>query len=276
MLLDFRHPAVESFALPLIMSFVLVGLGRLLTRKYRLEAAAIGIAFLISAVIIIDRPLWPVRSALEKVPIALTGYIFLGLCLTLSAAPIRLVASLATASVLITMIWFSWTQSHRTDTMWLIAGLGLISILLVLRETTASSAWITNALKLSVAAFGLAAVVIISGSMLLGEIAVALGSAVLGYILWTYRSTCVASLAFGAVLPFVSVTALCLLLTDVSPIAIAVLIGVFFVDGFTTRTTRVSHSPPPPLSVTMRALALAGVAIGIALMPDTSPDLYYG
>ena len=275
-MLDLHHPLVESVLVPGALSIGLIGLGRRFDRKHRLDALAIGIAFIISAVIIIDRPLWPSRSALEKLPLALAGYLLLGLGLTVRAAPTRIVMSLATVGMILTILWLAWAQLYRSDTFWEVGGLGILGIVLLLRVSTAQCAGVNSAIKLGVAAFGLSGVAIISGSMLIGEIAGSLASVVLGSLLLRRHSDSTTSLVFSGTLPFVSVTSLCVLLTDAPPLAIATLVVVFFVDGFKSPVSGTTRHSTKPLTVALRACALTGAAIGIALLTDSPSDLYYG
>ena len=77
-------------------------------------------------------------------------------------------------------------------------------------------------------------------------------------------------------IPLLAITALCLLLSDASPIALGLLGLVFFVDRIRAGSSSVSsRSVSSTVFLALRAGAVAGMAIGVALLTDNGGDLYY-
>ena len=233
----------------------------------------------ISTLVIVDRPLWPPVSGLEKFPYIVAGSLLLGATLSLSSVRIQASALFAMAATVLMLLWLGWSQLQRAETLWLIGGLGLTGCVLLVRINHIAASLPDKGIMIGMAALGLAGIAVVSGSALVGELAVALASATAGFMFWWISRTGRSLgplITFAAVIPLLAITALCLLLSDASPIALGLLGLVFFVDRIRAGSSSVSsRSLSSTVFLALRAGAVAGMAIGVALLTDNGGDLYY-
>jgi hypothetical protein len=142
---------------------------------------------------------------------------------------------------------------------------------------------IDPAVMVLVAALGLGVFALASASLLLGQLAVALGAAMAGFALWNWprsRFSFGAAGVLGALLPLGLLAALTLLLTQARAWALAPLLLVFLADlparRLAARAARGADALGPVLLLLLAALP-AAAAVGLALLGSGggTDDPYY-
>jgi hypothetical protein len=271
------HPVVQSLVLPMVVSAGLV----LVLRRGPVAAVALGAAVLASAVATLGLTAWPPRGGMQKLPWLLGMALAAGVVLDLARAA-RLAR--AAAAVVLTVAAIGWLAAPqlRAPDMAMLAGLAAllaggaaVVVHLGWRETPATR----PVSALGVAAVALAGVAFQSGSLAIAQLAAALGVACAAYGLFALLSPgarFASAGALGAGGALVLLAALTGLLTDVTPLALALLAMVFPMVA-----ARVWIARPRPggvaelvLIVTLAAVPAAGaVAAATWLQPADSP--YY-
>ena len=88
------------------------------------------------------------------------------------------------AATVLMLLWLGWSQLQRAETLWLIGGLGLTGCVLLVRINHIAASLPDKGIMIGMAALGLAGIAVVSGSALVGELAVALASATAGFMFW--------------------------------------------------------------------------------------------
>ena len=280
MLTNLHHPAIEACLVPLLLAFGLSGAIRLGAGPERGRLAAIGMGFavLISAVLILDRALWPPRSGLVKLPYILLGGLALGVIFDSKANRIRVPVFLACAWMALILGWLGWPQLARSATWWTLAGLYLSGLIMYLRVSRMSPTLPDIGIILSIGALGLAGVAVVSGSLMIGELSLALAAALLGFTLWRVAGAVVsfgATVVFCGLFGLLALGALTLLLTEASPLSVGVLVLIFFADqARRCLPHHLSGVAPPWVVLLVFAILPVAVAIGSALLTDGADSDY--
>ena len=132
---------------------------------------------------------------------------------------------------------------------------------------------------LSIGALGLAGVAVVSGSLVIGELSLALAAAMLGFTLWHVAGAVVsfgATVVFCGLFALLALGALTLLLTEASSLSVGVLVLMFFADqARRCLPHRLSGVAPPWVVLVVIAILPVAVAIGSALLTD-GVDSDYG
>ena len=249
------------------------------TERWRCATLGIAGALLVSTLVILDRVPWPVLSALDKLPYILAGGLILGLYTELRHRGERPHVVISLTWVTVVLLWLGWPQLQRTDTIWSLSGLALSGLVMTLRARSVSSQP-DFAIMTGVAGLGVAGVAIASGSLLIGELSLALTATIVGSLVWCFGRGALrlgASIVPAGVTPLLALAALTLLLTDANPLASAVLILVFFADRAALVLPVFSRRPLlHSVYVAVLAAAPVALAIGLVLITDAADDLYYG
>ncbi len=269
-----QHPAAQSVLLPLLVALAVAAP----LRGRALAAAAVGAAAAAGALAVLGAGEWPPRTGMQKLPWLLAGMLAAGVALDLarSARGVRL--AVAGALVTLAIGWLAAPQLGAARAAFLaglaalLAGAWLVLARLASRETPATRA----AATLGVGGAALAAVAFNAGSLAIAQVAAALAVGCGVYALSLpgaptsrFAGAGVAG-AGGATVLLVAVTAL---LTDVSPLALALLVPVYLADAAALRLWR-----PPAGSLRELLLvsavaaipALAAVAAAAWLQPADS------
>lgn len=280
MLTNLHHPAIEACLLPLLLAFGLSGAIRLGAgpERYRLAAIGLGIAVLISSALILDRALWPPRSGLVKLPYILFGGLTLGVTIDLKPNRIRVPVFLACVWMVLVLGWLAWPQLARSATLWTLAGLFLSGLIMFLRVSRISPLSPDIGIMLTIAALGMAGVAIISGSLVIGELSVALAAAMSGFTLWRVMGAVVtfgATVVFCGLFALLALGALTLLLTEASSLSMAALVLIFFADQARRGLPyHLGDMSPPWVVLSMTAILPVAVAIGLALFANGADSDY--
>lgn len=265
--MDLNHPAVQSAVLPLLVGLLATGVLRLAGgNDYgpRLASVAIGLGVLVAGLLILGMPPWPPLTALQKLPYLLAASLTLGILLELNG-------TLRTRFPLILALWplavCGWLAAGR----WLHLESSLLLKLLLLyagallvlgRLHTLRDAGSTPAVMVLCVALGLGAVAF-STSLVLGQLAFALAAATGGFLLWNWpqpRYGFGYAGVFGAGGAVLTLAAQSLLLTPVSPWALACLLPILFAD-------RISQRLPPTEPGWLRQALAPVYLVLVALLP---------
>jgi hypothetical protein len=274
------HPAAQSVALPLAVCLAALALSR---RGRAGEGVAIALAVLATAAVVLGLAPWPPRSGLHKLPWLLALALALGAAGDLARVSRRAMLLCAWVYAAGAYAWLAWPQRASATAveaaggLALLAGVGVMLWRLSRRERPAAP----PAVMLAMAGAGLAGVAFQSASLVIAQLAGALGVAAGAFVLWSLlrartRFTPGAMLGAGGALALL--LALTFLLTEVSAWALLALVTVFFSDGALARWrtadgfgARLAHS----LAVAAVAAVpvIGAVAVASWLQPSDSP--YY-
>ncbi len=278
------HPAIQSGVVPLGVAVVMTGLLRL--RGSRLGGArgaglAIGVGFLAGAVLLAGLPFAAPLSAVQKLTLLAGVALLLGVLLELLAVSSNVLRVTALALFLAASLWLSWPQLQRDALDWpvgvLVAGCGILLYgLAVPRERRAS-----DSVPLALAAAGIAGIALVSGSLLIAQLATAMAVATGGFLIWNWphaRDTLGASMLLGATLPVLALALTTVLLTPAPPWSLAPLPAVFFLApvarGLWLSRGRWGEAIQPVYVLVLGCIPV-GLAIALALLADSPGDAYY-
>lgn len=263
--MDPHHPLVRSVLLPLALALAGTGLLRVtlgLSAGRRWAAAALGLALWVAAVWTLGLR-WPPSSLPEKLPWVYGAACLLALALEALRANARTQWAAAAVLWALVLLWFGRQPWVAGVVGWAV-GVALIGALVHEPRDGAQAPAL-----LLVAAAGLALVAMLSGSLLLFELALALVAALAGCALWLWPK---ARIGFGAgagmvaALAWLALAQGTALLTRAPAAALLLLAGAGF-SGLLLRAARRRRAALPgwiePLA--SAALALLWVAAALAL-----------
>lgn len=282
--MNIQHPAFTSVLLPLIIALLVTGILRMVGgsgRGARSAGAATGIALLATLVLLLGIPDWPPRGGMQKLPYIVCAGILLGLFFDLRSFQTRMLFPASVLWLAGIYLWLSWTQLDRSETWWLMGGLALATLVLLPRVTITPERGLRRAVMFLVAAVGLGVIAVVSGSLVIGQLSLALAAAIGGFALWNWpkaRYPFAAAALFGSGLPLLALAALTLLLTDAPPWALVPLVLVFFSDLVSTRLPAgrgASRDVLQPIYLALVAAMPAALGIALAVFSGQADDLYY-
>lgn len=280
--MDLDHPLIQSVLVPLLLALGAAGLLRHLLGPRngpRWAAAALGLALLLSSLLLLGLPGgWP-TAAMEKLPWVFAVGWLLGLLLEAGRPP-RPVQWIAASLLWLGMSW--WLGAREIGTATASALLGA-AVLAALHDSVSERA---SAASMSlVASLGLAAVAMLSGSLLLFQLSVLLAAALAGVALWVWPRT---RIRFGlaawvtAGIGWLALAHMAALLTPAPPLALATLAAVFIAGPIVRRLPLMGKRVVvEPLVVAAAAGLLAGVALAWTASldgrqePAPGDELYY-
>lgn len=279
------HPAVQSGVLPLVLACVVTGLLRFRGFKLRgrpgTAGLAVSLAFLASAWLIVGLTLGGPLSATQKLVWLVVAGITLGLSsevLAVRPATLRLVAM---GLLLAAALWLAWPQLERNQLDWPVAVfvLGCTALLYPLATPVARPAH--ESASMLMAAAGTAGIAVVSGSLLIAQLATALAMANVGFLAWNWprsRDTLGASALLGALVPLLLLALMTVLLTSAPPWALAPLAAVFVSDQLVRRIwvprERWREALQPLYVVVLSGVPVA-LGIALALLAESPDDVYY-
>ena len=288
--MDLHHPLIQSFALPLLVAFMVTGmlrgaLGPVQGRRWAAAGAALAIVG--TAAWQLGWPL-PPGTLTERLPWIYAAAALLGFVLE------ALHAGRRTEWIAAGILWALVLAMLPMRALPLLLGvwlLGLAVLRAVLREHAARA---DAAAVLVIASLGLAAAAMAAGSALLFELGLALAAAVAGCALWLWPIVRIAFGASGAIvaaLAWLSLMQAAALLTEVRPVTLLLLAGAFTSGPLVRWGRRRLHRPVAspaarartwvePLIVALvaaawTAAALAFAASGGAETSTGADDPYY-
>jgi hypothetical protein len=189
--MDLLHdPTFQSSVLPLIASFLLVGVLRFsLGSKFGPEfsSAGIVIAFMIIYCVVNGVPASPPRSASQKLIYIVLASIFFGLIIDLLGRP-RIIKPLVLVFLLTALIWLGWSQVIAVNWAAISSVFGLILIVVIatLNNLDNPQHQSDTPVVLLVVAIGLGVIALYSSSALIAQLSFALAAALGGFMLWNW------------------------------------------------------------------------------------------
>ena len=278
------HPVVQSGVAPMGVALITTGVLRLVgNRLGGLHGAglAIGIAFFASAWLLTGVSFVAPVSALQKLTLLVLAGLVLGAAF--ETLPISSIVRRATAVGLffVASLWLAWPQLSRDTLDWsvgvLVFGCGvLLDRLAVTKERHAA-----DSVPIMLAAAGIAGVALVSGSLLIAQLATALAMANGGFLVWNWpraRDTLGASVLMSAALPVMALALLTVLLTPAPPWSLAPLAAVFFLSPAAGRLWSPRgrwREAIQPVYVLVLGFFPVGLAIALALLGESPDDAYY-
>lgn len=278
--MDLHHPLVPSLLLPLLVglggaALLRLALGPETGRRW--AGAALGLAALLAVGWMLGWR-WPAATLTERLPWLLAAAWALALVLAAWGGRRAVAWSWAALVWALVVAWgggLGWVGLAAAA----ILGAGILAALLNSPADRASAA-----AALVVASLGLAGVAVQSGSLVLFQCAVALAAATGGVALAVWPR---ARVLFGvaalvaAGLAWLLLAQVTLLRTSASPLALLLLVAVFWIEPLLRRLPLPGRRPlVEPLAVAVLAGALAAGAVALATAQQAAPaaqddDAYY-
>lgn len=263
--------------MPGLAAFVLAGvlraaLGR--ERGGRLAAAGAGLGLIAAYLLIVGPPPLPPVSSLQKLFYVVAGGLLLGAVLDLLRDPWLLRWPLLLGVLFGVVYWLGLPRLEAgpsTETTVVLAALFAASLVALARlDSLREKMGIGAPVLLLVASVGLAAVAFLGHTTSIAQLALALGAALAGSLLWNWpkpRFAIGASVLFGLAVPLFALADVLVLFARPSLAAVAILVLVFFAD-LAARQVEFKRGPlasaVAPLWLGAVALVPVGAAIGVA------------
>lgn len=280
--MNLAHPLIQSVVLPLLVALGAAGLlRRLIGTRHgaRWAAAALGLAVLGCSLLLLGWRMALPGTAVEKLPWAFASAWMLGLVLE-AIRPGRWLQWVLASLLWLALSWWLGSKDVASGAASAVIG---AAVLAALQDSACERA---SAASMSlIASLGLAAVAMISGSLLLFQLSVLLAAALGGVALWIWPK---ARIAFGpagwvtAGIGWLALAHMAALLTPAPPIELAALATVFVAGPIVRRLPLMGRRVVvEPLVVALGAGLLAGVALGWTASleaqdaPDAGNDPYY-
>jgi hypothetical protein len=277
-----NDPWIQAVALPAVIAVVLTLVIRLVGGSGRgvlLASAAVGIAFLGIYLIIVGVPPMPPVNAIQKLGYLTGAGLVLGLFLDLFKAPrptFWVVMALWPALVVV------WLAEPR------VAGMSVLSLittallwfggfLVFARLEGARDDGINAPVMLLVAAIGVAGLALIGDAPDLSRVGLMLAAGIGGFLICNWP---VPRYPFGNALLFAAGTAVLALATqtalytEAAPIALLILLPVFFTDAPMSRAglgNGIFARALAPLFLATAAMVPVLVALGVAMLTSPTP-----
>ncbi len=278
------HPVVQSGLVPFGVALVVTGLLRLgygLLSSARGSGLGIGLGFLASVWLLAGLPQTAPLSAVHKLALVSVVGSLLGAVLEWSGATSRVLRSLAVVMLLATALWLAWPQLQRGAVDWPLAvvALGCGAALYGLGTPTQRRAH--DIVPLLLVAAGIAGIAVVSGSLVIAQLGVALATACGGFLIWNWpraRDALGASVLLGAWLPAAALVLTAVLLTPAPPWSFAPLLALFFLAPIAGRLWQPRgpwREALPPLYVLALGLVPVALSVALALMAESPDDAYY-
>jgi hypothetical protein len=220
-------------------------------------------------------------SAVQKLTLLAGAALLLGVFLELRAVSSTVLRWTAVALFLAASLWLAWPQLERGSLDWpvavLVAGCGILLYGLAAPQERRAD----DSVPLVLAAAGIAGIALVSGSLLVAQLATAMAVATGGFLMWNWphaRDTLGAGVLLGATLPVLALALTTVLLTPAPPWAFAPLPAVFFLAPVARRLWlsrgRWGEAIQPVYVLVLGCIPV-GLAIVLALLADSPDDAYY-
>lgn len=282
--LVFAHPLIQSAVVPLTLSITLTAVMRFRGPRLgfpRGGGLGIGLAFVLSAWLITGGELSGALSAVQKLTLLSLIGLLMGALLEFLAVSSSTLRGVATVFFLAAAFWIAWPQLQRDALDWPVAALVLAGSGLLFGLARPVERRGPEGLPLLLAAVGIAAVCVVSGSLLIAQLAGALAMASLGFLVWNWprsRDLLGPSVLLGATLPLLLLALITVLLTRAPVWALAPLAALFFLAP----AARLIPAPRArwrdavqSIFVLILGCVPIAIAVVLALSVETPDDPYY-
>jgi hypothetical protein len=271
-----QNPALQSTIVPLVAALVLTGGLRLALGPRNgplLASAGIALGFLVALWTVQGLPPLPPRASNQKILYLVLLGLAVGLALDLTRA--RRILHWA-AIVVLPLVSFAWIGERPvfgdpagTAPMLLVVWTGTALALFRLHQTAREGA--TAPVMLMLVAFGVAGIAMLATSASMFQLALALGFAAAGFLVWNWpkpRYPLGATGLLGAGMALVAIVDILALFTRTNvlgtAVGLAVLFGVFFADRLARRISLQASAVTAALRPVMLGLVCV-VVVGLAL-----------
>ena len=271
--MDYHHPVVQSVLQPVIVAFAFTGIFNLIGGPrwgVRLASAAVIVTLLIAVLQLLGMPPWLPRTGMQKLPYVVFIGLLLGIGLETQPQKPTQVLALGLVWLALVHLWLAWPQL-RNPTLSLIVQFGAllaIAALIFWRMVSVREQDLTPVVMTLLAAIGVAGVAFLSGSLSIAQLSAALAAALGGFALWSWPKLrfpfgTVGIVGVGSAL--LALAALTLFLTDASPIALTMLVLVFFANTVSARLTPKTENLRGVLDPVFLAL-VAAIPVALAMV----------
>ncbi len=278
------HPAFQSAAVPLAVAWLATGALRLRGRGHEASSVAglaVGIGLLASALLLTGLPMQSPLGAMQKLVLLVGTGVLCGAVLELYAVSIGIRRALVIGLFLLASLWLAWPQLERDALSWpvaliVVACAGLLYWLAVPERRTED-----DGVQLILIATGIAGVAVVSGSLVIAQLAAALALATAGLLFWNWpraRDSVGPGMLLGAWLPAFALAWITVLLTSAPPRSLAPLILVFVLAPAIRRLWQAHgrwSEAWPPLVLLVLGLIPVALAAVMAMLVESSDDAYY-
>ncbi len=272
-----RDPALQATVPPLLAALVLTGIFRGVGGAglgARIAGASVGLGFLVGYYFILGIPPLPPATSTHRIFYVAAVGAGAGLLLDVWAAPPAIVRATAAILPAFGVAWLGQRGLTSGDwpTMAAVEVIAAAAFASLPRLAAVGVSTAEGAAMLVVAAAALSGVAILGASASLGQLAAALAAAAGGFALWNWpksRYPFGAAAALGGGGTLVAIAGAMVLFTDAHPLAVALVLPVFFVAP-------IAHSVPVgqgvmavllrPLTVGAIAAIPALAAVGVAVL----------
>ena len=278
------HPIIQSVAVPLMVAIIVTGAMRLRGERFgghRGAGLAIGLGFLASGWLLVGAPLALPLSAVHKLTLLCMAGLVLGAMLELPAASAAVTRVLAVVLFAGAALWLAWPHLQRDTLDWTVTAVAVVCCILLYLLGANAERRADDGLSLLLAAGGVAGVAVVSGSLVIAQLATAVAVAAVGFMVWNWpqpRDTLGATALLGVAVPVLSLALMTVLLTPAPSWALAPLTLVFFIPPLASRLRLPGgrwREPLQPLIVLAIGCIPIALAIALALLGDTPDDAYY-
>ena len=282
--MELGHPAIQSGVVPLTSAFLMTAVLRLIGGSgwgVRIASCAVGVGLLVSSVLVLGVPAWPVHTGMQKFFYLSLGGLGLGILLDLVVAPSRLVLVSALVWMTTVFAWLAWPQLGAENSRWLLAAVGIVGLTILLRVANRSHPDTSAPIMFLITAASLGGIAFLAGSLSLAELGFALAAAFGGFLLWNWpwpRYPFAAAGLLGGGVAVLGLAFLVLLLTDVSPWALTPLALIFFSDALSRRLPAgkgLIQQGLRPIYLVLLGSIPGALAVAIAWLMEPSDSLYY-
>jgi hypothetical protein len=277
------HPAFQSGVAPLALAWLATGAWRLWGRGQPgsgMAGLAVGLGLLASALLLIGLPTQPPFGATQKLVLLVGVGILCGAALELHAVAAGIRRALVIGLFLVASLWLAWPQLERGALSWpvglvVVACAALLYWLAAPRRRTAD-----DAVQLILIASGIAGVAVLSGSLVMAQLAAALALATAGFLFWNWPRPrdMGTGLLLGAWLPAFLLALTTVLLSSAPPRSLAPLILVFALAPAIRRLWQAHGRWPeawPPLVLLVVGSIPVALAVVMAMLVESGDDAYY-
>ncbi len=270
-----NNPAIQSSLLPLLLALGLTGLIRVTFGPQlggRLASAAIAIG-LIASLILIQAPVFPPRSASQKLPYLVALALVLGLVIDSLDLRGRILQGIGFVLSLVALGWLLGSRIGRFD----LAGWVLIVVLIAVAllasiRSSATRDRLDGGIMLLFASGGIGAVSLIGASASIAQTGFAMMAACGGFLLWNWPRVRFALGACGHYVLLTALTALCaqlLFFTKASGWALLLLTPLLLIDVLQAQLPGLRNVTQPgarALCLAVLGALICTLAIAVALL----------
>jgi len=278
------HPAVQGALIPFGVALVATGLLRLGASLFNSgwrSGLGISLGFLVSVWLLAGIPQAAPLSAVHKLALIGAGGSLVGAISEWSRVTPRVLRPLAVGLFLAAALWLAWPQLQRGAVDWPVAvvALGCGAVLYGLGAPAQRPAH--DSAPLLLVAAGIAGIAVVSGSLVIAQLGVALATACGGFLVWNWpraRDSLGASVLLGAWLPAAALALTTILLTPAPPWSFAPLVAVFLLAPLGKRLWRPKglwREALQPIYTLVLGLVPIALSVALALLAESPDDVYY-